>query len=320
MSSVTSINSHRNQAEPELDPGINASHYGVSDLIATMDDHTRKLLGRGRLERRAWLVPRSLVAADLLGLSLAYLLTTLSWGEAGAFGSFHEILVFLATLPCWAIVAKLQGLYRSDQEQADHSTADDIVGVFHLVTIGVWVLLVTSRVVGRPNPSIYALITFWALAICILPVARTIARRACKRAQAYEQNTLIVGAGEVGQLIARKLVKHPEYGVNVVGFIDRDPKARRPDLPEHLAILGGPERLADIVKCLDVERVVIAFSNEPISELLSLLRQLRAVPGPDRPGAAPVRTRRPASDHAFRGRAPLAWAATEPRVAHLANA
>ena len=117
-----------------------------------MDDHTRSLLGRSRLERRAWLVPRSLVAADLLGLSLAYLLTTLSWGEAGAFGSFHEILVFLATLPCWAIVAKLQGLYRSDQEQADHSTADDVVGVFHLVTIGVWVLLVASRC-GRPSES-----------------------------------------------------------------------------------------------------------------------------------------------------------------------
>ena len=114
--------------------------------------------------------------------------------------------------------------------------------------------------------------------MCILPLARTVARRACKRARAYEQNTLIVGAGEVGQLIARKLVKHPEYGVNVVGFIDRDPKARRPDLPEHLAILGGPERLPEIVKCLDVERVVIAFSNEPVSELLSLLRQLRAFP------------------------------------------
>ncbi len=278
MSSVTSINSHRTQTEPEPDPGVSAPHYAASDLIATMNDHTRELLGRGRLERRAWLVPRSLVVADLLGLSLAYLLTTLSWGEKGAFGSVHEILVFLATLPCWAIVAKLQGLYRSDQEQADHSTADDVVGVFHLVTIGVWVLLVATRLGGHPNPSIYALITFWGLAICILPVTRTIARRACKRAQAYEQNTLIVGAGEVGQLIARKLVKHPEYGANVVGFIDRDPKARRPDLPEHLAILGGPERLADIVKCLDVERVVIAFSNEPASELVLLLRQLRQFP------------------------------------------
>jgi len=274
MSSVTSISSRRTR--PESEPGYGTgAHDGPGDLIAATGEHTRRLLTRGRLERRSRLVPRSLLAADLLGLSLAYVITTLMWGDAGAFGSLHEILVFLGTLPCWAIVANLQGLYRSDQERAAHSTTDDVVGVFHLVTIGVWVLLVATRVGGRPNPSIYAVITFWFLAVAILPLGRTIARRACKRTRAYQQNTLIVGAGEVGQLIARKLVMHPEYGVNVVGFIDRDPKARRPDLPEDLAILGGPERLPEIVKCLDVERVVIAFSNEPVSELLSLLRQLR---------------------------------------------
>ena len=188
------------------------------------------------------------------------------------------MVVFCCTLPCWLVVAKLQGLYRADQEHADHSTADDIVRVFYLVTIGVWVLLVSSRLIGRTSPSIYALITFWALAICILPLVRTVTRRLCRRSRAYVQNTLILGAGEVGQLIARKLVKHPEYGLNVVGFIDREPKARRGDLPEHLAILGGPERLAEVVKSLDVERVIIAFSKEPVDELLVLLRQLRAFP------------------------------------------
>ncbi|MGH2883059.1 MAG: sugar transferase, partial [Solirubrobacteraceae bacterium] len=277
MGSVTRIDSVPARPEPELERGT-GPRYGAGNLIAATDEHTRNLLTRGRLERRNRLVPRSLLAADLLGLSLAYVTTTLIWGDAGAFGSFHEILVFLGTLPCWAIVARLQGLYRSDQERAAHSTTDDVVGVFHLVTIGVWVLLVATRIGGRPNPSIYAVITFWLLAIAILPLGRKIARRACKRVHAYQQNTVIVGAGEVGQLIARKLLVHPEYGLNVVGFIDRDPKTRRADLPEHLAILGGLERLPEIVKCLDVERVVIAFSNEPVSELLSLLRQLRAFP------------------------------------------
>src|SRR5581483_3979977 len=106
MSSVTPLNSHRTRFERGRDQTGDSTHYGVGDLIAAMDDQTRKLLTRGRLERRGWLVPRSLVAADLLGLSLAYVLTTFMWGEAGAFGSFHEILVFLCTLPCWAIVAK----------------------------------------------------------------------------------------------------------------------------------------------------------------------------------------------------------------------
>ena len=239
MSSVTQINSRRQHAAPAANPSTGET-FVAGDLVAAMDDHSRTLLNRSNLERRIRLVPRSLMIADLLGLSLAYLITTLFWGSDGALGSAKEMLVFGATLPCWLVVAKLQGLYRADQEHADHSTADDIVRVFYLVTIGVWMLLVASRVIGRTSPSIYALITFWAITICALPIVRTVTRRLCRGSRAYIQNTLILGAGEVGQLIARKLVKHPEYGLNVVGFIDRQPKARRGDLPEHLAILGGP--------------------------------------------------------------------------------
>jgi FlaA1/EpsC-like NDP-sugar epimerase len=242
MSSVTQIGSRRPPSPPPSDAPASREQFVAGDLVAAMGDRTRDLLGRSDLERRIRLVPRSLMAADLLGLSLAYIVTTLFWGAAGAFGSTRQIVVFCCTLPCWLLVAKLQGLYRADQEQADHSTADDLVKVFHLVTIGVWVLLVASRLGGHTRPSIYALITFWILTICFLPLMRTVTRRLCRLSRAYVQNTLILGAGEVGQLIARKLVKHPEYGLNVVGFIDRDPKSRRGDLPDHLGILGGRAR------------------------------------------------------------------------------
>jgi FlaA1/EpsC-like NDP-sugar epimerase len=183
--------------------------------------------------------------------------------------------LFVLSLPCWVLVAKWHGLYRRDEERTDHCTTDDIVGVFHLVTIAAWLLLVASRLAGWDSPGIFNLAGFWLLAVCAVPITRTVARLLCKRSQAYEQNTVIVGAGDVGQLVARKLIKHPEYGANVVGFVDRFPKARRPDLPERLSILGGPERLPEIIKCLDVERVVITFSTDSVSAPLALLRQLR---------------------------------------------
>jgi len=250
----------------------------ADEFIDAMDDRTRALLSRARRARRGRLVPPSLVAADLIGLGLAYYLATILVGGHGALGSSHQLVIFLITLPCWVVVARLHGLYQRDQEYADHSTTDEVVGIFHLVTIGVWILLVASRLDGRTSPGIYSLITFWGLAVCILPVARTMARELCRRSGAYVQNAVIVGAGEIGQLIARKLLKHPEYGVNVVGFVDRDPKMRRADLPEHLTILGPPERLPDIILSLDVERAVIAFCHEPLAELLTLVRQLRGLP------------------------------------------
>ncbi len=278
MGSLIPIEVPPAQRDLSVDTEHGATLFGVPDLTAAVDDHTRALLARRRNARRSRLVPRSLLVADLLGLGVAYLVATVLWGSAGALGSSGQLLVFVLTLPCWFVVAKLHGLYQRDLERADHPTTDDVVGVFHLVTVGIWLLLVASRLAGQTSPSIYALITFWTVAVCVLPVARTIARRWCKRRGAYEQNTVIVGAGEIGQLIGRKLVRHPEYGVNVVGFVDRNPKDRRADLPEHLTILGGPERLHEIIVRLDVERVVIAFSGEPVTELLQMLRQLRDLP------------------------------------------
>ena len=87
------------------------------------------------------------------------------------------------------------------------------------------------------------------------------------------QNTIIVGAGDVGQSIARKLLRHPEYGLNLVGFVDGRPKPRQDGL-EEVDLLGDTEALPRLVRLLDIERVIIAFSEESAEETLRLLRSL----------------------------------------------
>jgi len=277
MSSVKPIEANRTPGAL-LEGGVDAARGVAGELVEAMDDRTRALLARARRARRSRLVPPSLVLADLLGLSVAYYLAAILAGGHGALGSSGELPIFVLTLPCWVLVAKLHGLYQRDHERTDHSTTDEFVGIFHLVTIGVWILLAASRLAGRTSPGIYPLIAFWGIAVLLLPVTRAIARDACRRSGAYVQNTVIIGAGEIGQLIARKFVKHPEYGINVVGFVDRDPRARRADLPEHFTVLGPPERLPDIIRSLDVERAVIAFCHDSTPETLALVRQLRGLP------------------------------------------
>jgi exopolysaccharide biosynthesis polyprenyl glycosylphosphotransferase len=85
---------------------------------------------------------------------------------------------------------------------------------------------------------------------------------------------LILGAGDVGQTIARKLLQHPEYGINLVGFVDTRPKERRDDL-EHLTVVGTSSELRDVVRLLDVERVIVAFSTDADAETLQLIRTLK---------------------------------------------
>jgi len=253
----------------------------MTDLLEALDDKTRARLSKRQAARRplrrGWLLRRGLMMADIFGLSVAFGLAMLldpNHGAGGDIGLTAQIAVFVASLPGWVIVAKMHGLYDRDERRADNSTTDDIVGVFHLVTVGAWLLAASCLVTGVANPELVDLVTLWLAAIALVPLTRKTARSMCSRRAAYAQNTVIVGAGQVGQLLARKFIKHPEYGINLVGFVDRRPRERRSDLPEHLTILGPPERLREIVARLDVERVVFSFSDEATTDTLQLIREL----------------------------------------------
>ncbi|HXV96477.1 MAG TPA: sugar transferase [Gaiellaceae bacterium] len=227
--------------------------------------------------RRGWLVRRMLVLADLVGLTVAFLLATFAIDQPGrtdAVASQIEILVFLLSLPAWVVVAKLYGLYDYDEERTDHSTADDLVGVLHLVTVGSWLFFAFAAVTHRADPGFARLLGFWLFAIACITGGRAIARGLARKHLAYVQNTIIVGAGDVGQLIAKKLRQHPEYGLNLVGFVDGNPKERTENLTD-IALLGGLERLPQMVQILDVERVIVAFSNDSHEDMLDLIRSLK---------------------------------------------
>jgi exopolysaccharide biosynthesis polyprenyl glycosylphosphotransferase len=251
------------------------------ELRAIVDDRTLEILDRHRrttpIKGRGWLVRRLLLVADLLGLVTGLLLA--EWlvnkhNSIGLLGTQDEVIAFLVSLPVWVVIAKLYGLYDRDDARADHSTVDDFAGVFHMVTVSTFLFWALSYVTAVAHPTPPKLVLFWAAAIAFISAGRGVARAVARRNIAYLQNTVIVGAGDVGQLIARKLLQHPEYGLNLVGFVDSKPKARRDDIG-HLALLGGPERLLALVRAFDVERVIVAFSNEPAEVTRDLVRSLR---------------------------------------------
>jgi len=251
------------------------------EFRALVDSRTLDLVKwrrrRAVVRRRGWLVRRMLLVADIFGLVAALFLSEWLVGthtRADAVTQRTEVLLFLLTIPGWIVGAKLYGLYNHDEERTDHSTTDDFSGVFHMITVCTWLFAAGGHVSGFAYPSIDKLLVFWASAIALVSVGRAGTRVLARRQTAYLQNALIVGAGEVGQLIAKKLLQHPEYGINLVGFVDDSPKATREDLG-HLALLGGPERLREFVELFDVERVIVAFSNDTHERTLDLIRSIK---------------------------------------------
>jgi exopolysaccharide biosynthesis polyprenyl glycosylphosphotransferase len=227
--------------------------------------------------RRGGLVRRSLVAADLLGLASAYVLAQLVVGSGGGtanrFGEAGETILFLATLPVWVAAARMYGLYDRDEERVAHGTFDDLARVLHLVTVGAWAVYALGRLSGLANPDLPRIALFWLLAIAFVTGLRTVGRGLCRRRLGLSQNAVIVGAGDIGQLVAHKLIQHPEYGINVVGFLDAHPREQRADLA-HLSVLGPLERLPELIPAFEVDRVIVAFSNDTPEEVIRLVREI----------------------------------------------
>jgi exopolysaccharide biosynthesis polyprenyl glycosylphosphotransferase len=230
-----------------------------------------------RRRQRGWLMRRLLLAADVIGYVVAVVAVELLYGSRGtpdAVPLLEELGLFAAGLPAFLVGAKLFGLYDRDEERADHSTSDDLLRVFLLITVGVFLMTRLPALAGGADPDLTKFTAFWALGIVAVTAARVVARTVGRHGASYCQNTVIVGAGEVGQLMARKVLHHPEYGLNLVGFVDTHP-LERPAHLDHLPVQGDLEELPRIVSENDVDRVIFAFSGNPHDELLPLIRQLR---------------------------------------------
>ena len=237
----------------------------------------RSATSQRKERRRAWIIRRALLVADLAGLAVAFAVAQLVFGRHDApvdrLSAVGEAGMFVLTLPLWVAAAKLYGLYDRDQERADHSTADDVSPIFHLVTMVTFLFVLGTWVTGLADPSPTKLIAFWAIAIVVVPLSRGCARGLCRRSSLYVQKTVIVGSGKVAQLVAHKLLRHPEFGVDLLGFVDeRWERSEDIDRPE---LLGSIEHLPAIVESHRVERVVIAFPTVSDDRALDTIRLLR---------------------------------------------
>ena len=227
---------------------------------------------------RGWLIRRALLGADVVGLLIAFAVTENIFGgvtKGQSFSTRTEIGLFLLTLPVWILLAKLYGLYDRDESRTDHRTVDDLAGVFHLTTVGTWVVIAGARVTNFAHPYLVRVTVFWALAITAIVVTRSIARRICRQHASYFQNTLVVGTGREGRLIAQRLERHPEFGLRVVGFVDSDATATVAGL-EHLRVLGTVDDLPMLVREQDIDRVIVGFPNAGHRPVLRQIRELNA--------------------------------------------
>jgi exopolysaccharide biosynthesis polyprenyl glycosylphosphotransferase len=209
--------------------------------------------------------------SDLLLLTAA-VMWTIRWPGAPAIPIDAGWPLLL--LPPVAMVLLLaRGMYRKRMRTF---VLDGIAPVVGAISIAVMAVAMLGVYAGgdRLAPSVPA--HLWLLALVGTGggrVALLVLQRQARARGLIGRATLIVGAGNVGMRVARRLIDSPQYGLRPVGFLDADPLAPAHAGDREVPVLGRPADLEWIASMTGATHVVLAFSSETDEKLVPLARR-----------------------------------------------
>jgi exopolysaccharide biosynthesis polyprenyl glycosylphosphotransferase len=208
-------------------------------------------------------------ATDAVLLLLAGAIETLSAPAAGVSGNPIWRLVFVALV---LAALGLRGVYRA---QVGERFLDEARAILSATAVAAMVITFL-RVAFADNPAVAEeAIRTWLFAAVYLTAGRAVLAMVTGRANKLGHGvpTLILGAGQVGHLVARRLAAHPEVGLRPIGFVDADPLDV--DSPSGLPVLGSQDELEDVVREHNVGHAIVSFSNAPHDTQLGISRALQ---------------------------------------------
>jgi len=217
--------------------------------------------------RAASLPIRLGVLVDGTMVVLAAVAAYVAAGAAGAAPAPTGVLVGLPLLTL-AVLAK-GGIYRS---RLRIQLLDDLVVVLVSATVAAAVVL-SVGLLWTGDASIGGdVLRQWLFSLVYLAAGRTGLSVALSRARRDNAAVpvLVVGAGEIGRLVARRLRQRPELGLRPVAFLDSAPPAEA-GADDDLPVLRewDAER---VLTTHGVGQVLIADSRAPERLLLELIR------------------------------------------------
>ncbi|WP_299034091.1 sugar transferase [uncultured Pseudokineococcus sp.] len=119
-------------------------------------------------------------------------------------------------------------------------------------------------------PTTRFLAAFLVLSVLGRLVVYAAMRRRMRRHPEARRRTLVLGAGAVGTELAAAMQRHPEQGLEPVGFVDGHSRHRGAAPDVAVPVLSQDEtRLHEALERHGVETVVVAYSSQPEAEVVN---------------------------------------------------
>jgi exopolysaccharide biosynthesis polyprenyl glycosylphosphotransferase len=233
---------------------------------------------RTRAAEGARLRPSTVGSLGCLSVDVVMLVAAVAATVLGSRGSGMPVLAtawlggFCAVV---LILAWVRGLYRPRLKLDLLDDLRSLVAVTSLAamaTLSAYVVFTDAAVGGAE------VVRPWAFATAYLAAGRAAlywSQVAARREGEASKPTLIIGAGRVGRLTAHRLLEHPEFGLQPIGFLDKEPLDDSTELG--LPVLGSSWDLDRVVKEYGVQQVIMTFSTAPHGVQLRLVERCESM-------------------------------------------
>lgn len=158
------------------------------------------------------------------------------------------------------------------------SSLSDMIAVFAAVTI----YSLIKSFTGSPQLNTVFVID-WMMSLILIGGSRiaprlllnilkfdTLKNWLIKKINSNSKRVIIVGAGEGGESILREIKRNANIPINVIGFIDDNPKKRN-QIIHGVAVLGNSEEIAKIIKKYFADEIIIAIPSASKHQLRRII-------------------------------------------------
>ncbi|WP_170285925.1 sugar transferase [Nocardioides rubriscoriae] len=205
---------------------------------------------------RTWPTVRPfLIAGDVAAVVVALLATRTVTSLGG---------LPVAVVAAVAVLAVVGGL-GAHRSRLTLSVLDDVPA---LAAAGLTSAFVGSQLAG--GSMLRLLVVVVALLVVVRAALYAVVRSARRRG-VVTHRALVLGAGEIGQQLARAALARPEHGIVPVGFLDDDAPRDPAGLP--VPHLGGYGDLAALVEREGVSEIIVAWGRTHDSALIDTVRE-----------------------------------------------
>jgi exopolysaccharide biosynthesis polyprenyl glycosylphosphotransferase len=169
-----------------------------------------------RYRDRDFLLRRLLLLADLGGVTLALVVALTLAGYRGQ--PWLDALWIALTLPGWALLFRVYGLYERQMRRFEPTRIDDLLPLLHALMVGTLALWASYKLLPVPRLILEEILIFALAAMALIVALRTVVRGLHLRIRGPER-VLVFSDPQVAEMIGRKLANHPEFHMRLQGAI-----------------------------------------------------------------------------------------------------